>query len=1130
MIFVEEKTHLKEEHITQNPLLNFEQLEASNPDNSVWVSASAGTGKTKILTDRVLRLLINGVKPEKILCITFTKAAAGEMNNRINKELSIWANLSSIKLEERLKTSFGHPPTKEQLTSASHLFHEKLSSVENLKIQTIHSFCQFILGRFPVEAGLSPGFKVIDEYKTEELLKTIRINLIMQACENPRSTLSESLEFIASHIHENTLFDVIKDVIDDRSKFKELFNKFTDAKEYEADLRENFSLKKFEYEQDILEKIFAKVNILDLQYDIQEFDPQLFGKEISILKRYQEFCYLNKHEQNAQYEDFFAIFLTHIGESRKNLFNKKFRTQYPEIDELFDQIKQIIIEAHEQIKSLKLTFFSTHLFTLAKFIISTYEEYKFHHAYLDFDDLIYHTRKLLINSDAKDWVLYKLDGFVEHILVDEAQDTNAEQWQIIEALAKEFYSGATAAETNRTLFVVGDEKQSIYSFQGADPNSFIAMNGYFKDRIQAADKKFSNIDLSWSYRSLEAINIAVAKVFHKLQETNTQLFSGQNLNMKCFRQGGGGRIEVWPLVHSQKQDLDVTWPLPDKYEDFDTANILLAKTIAQYINLQINSKKYILSQKRTINASDFIILVKQRDAFSQYVIQELSRLNVKVAGIDRMKLTDSLAIKDLICLAKFVLLPQDDLNLACLLKSPFIGISETLLYEIAVERNKKSLWETLNILKNTQRNILEVVDILGKFIDIYNHHLLTEFFTLILEALGYREKLLIACGIDTGEIINEFLDLVANFERDNASNLQAFILWIESSNVEIKRDLEYGESVRVMTVHGSKGLQAPVVILADTTRLGNMRQKILWTKETKLLWPGYAANENVQYKELQDSYKQKDYLEYLRLLYVAMTRAEDELIIFGSSEREEVSENCWYQIIKEALSDVMLKSPLPGELLPYFTKQKEFFYLDMYGNRKIPIESFKSSKEQKYIPLIDITPKYSPSIIESIALSVSPLQSRYATEYGTVIHKLLEIFFTSKDGNKVVNHPLLEHLPQNQAAGAAKKIQQVTDLPEIRELFRYDLKCEVTVGVKSHENALLGRIDLLAVNDKEVIIIDYKTDTKVPVSTYEVPFEYKEQLKHYKKIMSHIYKDKILRTQIFWFENLQFMELKEQDL
>jgi ATP-dependent helicase/nuclease subunit A len=1105
------------------PNLNYEQLQASDPNSSVWVSASAGTGKTKILTDRVLRLLISGVKPEKILCITFTKAAAGEMNNRINKELSVWANLSSIKLEERLRSSFGYSPSREQLNLAAQLFHEKLSSVESLKIQTIHSFCQFILGRFPVEAGISPGFKVIDEYKTAELLKEIRINLILQASEEPESELGQSLEFIASHLHENTIYEIIKEVVSSRGKFKELFNKFSDSSAYEVKLKQNFLLQEYKAEEDLIERLIKDIELLNINYRLSEFDQELFEKEYSVLARYYDYSCLSFEDKITKFEDFYEIFLTQTGSPRKSLFNKKFRQQYPDLDEQFNKAMALVVNIHEQIKTLKLISFSKHLFSLASYVINNYEEYKFNHSYLDFDDLIYHTSKLLTNSDAREWVLYKLDGFVEHILVDEAQDTNVEQWQIIEALAREFYAGATASETNRTLFVVGDEKQSIYSFQGADPSSFMAMNSYFKDKMHSADKKFTTIDLSWSYRSLDAINIAVTKVFDHLQKTNPSLFVSHNLDMKCFRQGGGGRIEIWPLIVGPKNHVSETWPLPEKYEEFDTTDFLLAQAIAQYIHTQIASNKYIQSKKRTINSSDFIILVKQRDEFSQQVIKELNKLKVKVAGIDRMSLIDNLAIKDLIALAKFVLLPEDDLNLACLLKSPFIGLPENSLYKIAVNRNKKTIWQALHEEENHALGE-KILQILENFIELYKSSNLTNFFSLILDAQGFREKLLIECGSEAGEVINEFLDLVTNFEKENGSNLQEFVIWIENSNIEIKRDLEQGDSLRVMTVHGSKGLQAPFVILADTTRIGRQKPKLLWTEQNWLLWPGYSANENKYYKELEEEYKSKDYQEYLRLLYVAMTRAEDELIIFGGSEKEEVADNCWYSLIKNGLKDIAAIEEIPANFAKYWGEGGKFLSFDMYPEKKVHDAATPLMQDKKYIPLIDTAPKFKLKPDNPQRIALSPLYSRKATEYGTIIHKILEAFFLSKNADIIKNHPLITRLTHKQARGAKEKLENIPYLAEVKSLLNYNLKCEVTVGMNKENNSLLGRLDLLAINENEAIIIDYKTDSLVPNSELEVPIEYREQLAHYKKIISELYPNKIIRTKIFWFENLSFME------
>ena len=744
-------------------IINEAQILASDPSISAWVSASAGTGKTRILTNRVLRLMLDGVATNKILCLTFTKAAAKEMENRINDNLLLWQQLEQYDLISSLNQVLGRDPTKAEITLAPKLFKTQINAVLPIKIQTIHSFCQYILDKFPLEAKVAPGFKVIDEFKSAEIINNIRIDIISNA-EQHNINLKNAIEFIAGNLHEIKIAALIEKIVQDKVKFLNLFEKYYALEDYQKALEDDF----LGVDIDIASIKLEKLPIFDAE-----------GNDLLKIEKYNDIV------ENSSIDEILNFFLTQEFEPRKSLLTKKWSKNHSAEYENLISIQQIVLQYLEYQKSKNLIEYSCHLFMIAKYILDDYEYYKRIFGYLDYDDLIIKTRNLLINSDSKEWVLYKLDGGLEHILLDEAQDTSKEQWEIIEAIASEFYSGFTRSDKNRTLFVVGDEKQSIYSFQGADPSCYSAMNGYFLAQMSAAEKIYKNINLEISYRSTEEINQFVTNIFSEMSDF-------PSTSIVTHRIGDSGSVEIWPTIFGESEEV-AAWPLPIETENI-SAYEKLAEKIAEYI------KSVLISNPNDFNPGDFLVLVRKRSDFVNSLIKQLENHKIKVAGIDRMRIMENIVALDILSLAQFVLLPEDDLNLAELLKSPFVGLSEELLADLCMNRAEASLYQY--IIMNHE-SIAQKLDF---FLQKYMTSSLTQFFFEILEIDGFREKIVADQGTLAHDVINEFLDLSHSFQRNEQNSMQNFVFWLKNSKIELKRDLESRDSVRIMTVHGSKGV------------------------------------------------------------------------------------------------------------------------------------------------------------------------------------------------------------------------------------------------------------------------------------------------------------------------------------
>ncbi|MBP7189717.1 MAG: UvrD-helicase domain-containing protein, partial [Rickettsiaceae bacterium] len=573
---------------------NKQQLKSSDPSRSVWVSASAGTGKTKVLTDRVLKLLLSNVSPHKILCLTFTKAAATEMLSRINNELKTWSCSSNEFLLQRLYILLGREATSEELSLSKKLFNILLKSSNFVQIQTIHGFCQSLLRLFPLEACLAPGFEVIDEIKASDLIEKVSHRIFANITSEE---MDETARFMETNIHDTSLITLQSEIINSRVKFKGLIDHFQNGENYASYLAQQMSIEKSkeEYFEDFANFIDG-VGLID----------QDLGGESAVA--YNSYFFLAKNERISSFDHLKIAFLTKLGEMRKKLIPREIVKEHPDLEEKLRNIQTAVFELDQNIKSISLINASKHLFVLSKSLITEYENEKKYQGYLDYDDLIYYSLRLLSDSEFREWVLYKLDGGIEHILIDESQDTSPQQWKIIASLMQEFYSGGD--ERGRTIFVVGDEKQSIYSFQGADINTFKGMKEFLHYNMTQSLKAYENIDLASSYRSTFSVIDFVHKTFEKVTHLYGDIFPN-GVSLECFRSDSPGRVELWPSICSEEEE-DLFWPEFNRSSPTETSSQLMSKAIAKYIKNQMDSGVILASTKRKISAGDIMILVRKR--------------------------------------------------------------------------------------------------------------------------------------------------------------------------------------------------------------------------------------------------------------------------------------------------------------------------------------------------------------------------------------------------------------------------------------------------------------------------------------------------------------------------------------
>lgn len=921
------------------------QARASRPDASVWVSANAGAGKTHVLKMRVLRLLLSGAEPSRILCLTYTNAAAAEMAQRVFAELATWATLSATGLEATLHQLIGRVPTPEETARARQLFARVIEAPGGLTIKTIHGFCERLLQRFPLEAGLAPGFETLDDQTALALQKAAMSETLIAATRGTDSTLSESLRTAIAFAAEERFVDVMRATLDSRvrSALAEMvaFASAYAAADPGADLidlylRAKLNVSKKATPQTIAAQIAALLSNDDLSYAAQVLDggsttDRKLAAALTLARKSASERVRNAHLETA--------FLTKDGAPRSDRYiTKAIREAEPGLCQRLDEVRDRLFELKRDLVTVRAITATRAILNLASHIHANYDRHKAHAAALDFDDLIARAAALLSGEGNAAWVLFKLDGGIDHILVDEAQDTSLRQWKIVQALAGEFFAGSDTRDGPRTIFGVGDEKQSIYSFQGAAPKMFAQAGDRLGGQAIASGSEFFRIPLTLSFRTTKPILDAVDQVFADPARTPGVGKPDAQVEHSALRIGEAGCVEVWPLEVAEASEPAPTFdPLADAPPS--SPHVRIAQRIARQIRHWLDEKTLLESKGRPIEAGDIMVLLRRRKPLGPILVSELKRLSIPVAGADRLALTDHIAVKDLIAVADFVTLPEDDLTLATLLKSPLFERDDDDLTALAPKR-KASLWSALIQAAKTDPRYAEIVETLKRWRAIADRKPPYEFFSQLLDApaahrpeLTYRQCILRRLGPDATDPLDEFLEHALSFDDTDIPSLQGFAHWMRASAFEIKRDMEHGaDQVRIMTAHGAKGLEANIVFLPDTT--GDPRRSpsnpfidLTEAEEDEtanadaesdeepakipaLFWPVAKSSAVPPVAAAKEVRTNADIAESNRLLYVAMTRARDRLYIAGiapktnnknADKAPSAPPNSWYRLIEEGL-------------------------------------------------------------------------------------------------------------------------------------------------------------------------------------------------------------------------------------
>jgi ATP-dependent helicase/nuclease subunit A len=1134
------------------------QRRAARADASVWVGASAGTGKTKVLTDRVLTLLLAGTPPEKILCLTFTKAAAAEMSNRLADKLAVWSTLPDADLLAALEKLLGGPPTGDQTALARRLFARVLDVPGGMKIQTIHSFCQALLRRFPLESGIAPHFEVMDDRDAAEAMAEARDDVLSRARSGTDPELADALATVTGMVHEVKFPDLLAALSGQRGRIRRMFEAHGGLDGAVAAICGVLEVPVGARPQAMRAAACAD-DALDVD-GLRMCCTALASGSAADVKKGDALATFLAADGPARldlFDAYKAVFLTAKDEPRKTLATKKVLEAQPLVGDILATEAARLEHLCAQLKSATVAAATAALLRIADAVLGRYEGWKRVRARMDYDDLIQTARRLLETEGQAAWVLFKLDAGLDHLLIDEAQDTNPDQWAVVRGITKEFFTGVGARDDIvRTVFAVGDRKQSIYSFQGADPDAFEAMRGLFADHVPASGATWDEVPLEFSFRSTPAVLEAVDAVFSTTGSAAQDgvVLPGENVRHIPFRQGQAGVVEVWPpVVPAAAEDPD-PWKPPVERLRADSAQTRLARLVARRIHRMVTDKESLPSANRAIRPGDIMVLVRRRGPFVEDLVRALKELDVEVAGVDRMVLTEQMAVMDLMALGHFLLLPEDDLTLACVLKSPLLGLTEDQLFDLAHHRGPLSLWAALSKRQGRADAFgsayAVLSDLLGRADFLRPHELYAHVLSGPLEG---RRKLLSRLGWEADDPIDEFLSMTLAYERGHAPSLQGFLHWFETGATEIKRDLESGDrdAVRVMTVHGSKGLQAPVVFLPDTMQMPTQGATLLWHgagEDRLMLWPPGADHADAVSKELKEAEKAAREREYRRLLYVAMTRAEDRLVVCGWETRKNRSEGCWYNLIRSALDPIAAAVEDPFLAAMGETEGTEVLRLsgsqtakpdrekearETVDHHRDPPPWLRRAPEAEPRPPRPLTPSAptveDPPVRSPVGQDATAERVRF--QRGRLIHRLLQSLPDISDdtaraeaARRYLARPAWQLGPNEQEAIAAETLAVLSE-PSFSALFGPNSRAEVPVVGLVGRHIVSGQVDRLVVTEDEVLVVDYKTNRPPPLHVSDVAEGYLRQMAAYRGALADLYPGRPVRCVLLWTDGPRVMEL-----
>ena len=1110
-----------------------EQSQASDPAVSAFVEASAGSGKTKLLTDRMLRLMLGGSHPSRIQCLTFTKAAAAEMALRLQHRLGEWVTLEQAELDARL-IELKVEPTDAARGTARALFADVLDLPGGMRIGTIHAFCQSLLRRFPLEAAISPHFQLVEETEAEAEMRSARENVLAAA--DPAA-----VAVVAGLLRADEFAGLVQVLQGQRARLAPLLALPDSARD--ALIRQAAGCKAASDAEVLAGGVVwsgdAEVRrVLDLAQahgsaGVREKALRMIG-----------WLMLPAALRQAHWDDWLSELFTKGGAPRALSAFAADR-----LDKLHPDIRAVMMEEQERAwfiedarRAVRCAVATAALLRLAAPALDAYEAQKQRAGLLDYSDLIGRTERLLQDPGAA-WVLYKLDGGIDHLLLDEVQDTAPEQWRIAHRLTEEFFAGLGARDAvrPRTFFAVGDPKQSIYSFQGANPAEFVRSQQEMAGRVGLSGQVWRSVRLEVSFRSTAPVLALVDAVFAEAEAAAGVAEAG-TLRHVADRAGAAGRVELWPLAPAPEKQAPIDWTVPDENLGLVSAPQLLADGVAGAVRALLDSGDHLESQGRALEAGDVLVLVRRRGAFATALVRALKAKGVPVAGLDRLALTEQIAVQDLLAACDAVLLPEDDLAVACVLTSPLGGLTDDSLMQLAMGRPGR-LFDTLRGRAGERPDWAAAWRFLSRLAQRADygspHALLTE----ALGVLGGRARLLARLGAEAAEPIDELLNAALDYTRLHPPSLQGFVQWLRRSGAEVKREAGgAGSVVRVMTAHGAKGLQAPLVILPDTTGLPPDREPLAWCASGGVEVPLWSPRAELRCAAAVRSLEAARTLrmrEYNRLLYVALTRAEDRLVVCGWESGKQTPETSWYAMVRRGFDALdadyePFRGPWGGEMRVVRSDQ-----LDAPRRRAAagtaadaPLPGWAGrpgqwtparAPEEPLLPSPLAPSRPTGAAFGPVPPALSPLLAGPGPRFarGNAVHALLQHLPAAPEAGRAAaaaRYLARAGVPEADRAGLAAQVLAVLAHPALRPLFGPAGRAEQPLSGLVGGQVVSGVVDRMAVLPDRVLLADFKTGRAAPDRVEETPARYLRQLAAYRAVLRGLFPGRPVQCALVWTE------------
>jgi ATP-dependent helicase/nuclease subunit A len=1071
---------------------------------------------------------------------------------RLQKTLGRWVTMPHEALAKALR-DLQVEPTEAACRTARALFAKVLDLPGGMRIGTIHAFSQSLLRRFPLEAAISPHFQLVDDRDADDALTEAREDMLANA---GSPAMQAALRALAGLASAEAFGNHVKTLQTDRRRLQDALAL---GPELERAQRRVLGVTAPDEDSLIADAAewLGEAALREAAAAVLANSPRTVGERAAGIL---DWLAQDSAHRQANWSDWCELFLKKDGQpcAPSTLVGKAFATTPQVIDRYLEEADRII-RIEDARAAIRLAAVSGALAALAGPVASGYAQRKDEAGLLDYDDLIDRTRTLLFNPGAT-WVLYKLDGGLDHLLLDEVQDTAPQQWRIAHALTEEFFAGAGARDRTRTVFAVGDRKQSIYSFQGADTGEFDRSHDELGRRVRTSGQVFHDVGLDVSFRSTAPVLALVDAVFADPLARPGVVGPGDVLTHYADRAGHAGLVEVWPLAPQPDPAPHRPWTVPEQNQSQTSARQLLADTLADWIRDQTDGSVLLESKGRPLSAGDVLILVRRRDEFARALVRALKTRGVPVAGLDRMVLTDQPAVQDLMALADALLLPSDDLTFACVLTSPLGGLSDDELAELAMDR-PGSLWEALRDRADERPGWRRAADFFAQLLARVDYVSPYALFAEALGPFGGRARLFARLGPEAAEPVDELLNAALTYSRRHPPSLQGFLHWLRRSGAEVKREAEAaGNLVRIMTVHGAKGLQAPLVIVPDTSGLPKDDGTIVWAEDsvTDRAVPLWAPRKEFRcdaLDRLRAAGRQRQMEEHNRLLYVALTRAEDRLLVCGWRGAHAPKDECWHSLVRRGFeaagAEIEMFGPWDGEVLRLRSPQTApadapavVARADHGGDSPGWIGAAPSWVPAPPPPEPPRPVPLAPSRPEGVELGAvpaaeSPLAERDAGgnrfRRGQLIHSLLQHLPALAAGERreaairFLDKPAHE-LPAGEAERIAAEVLAVMAHPDLAPLFGADSRAEVPLTGVVGDVVVGGLVDRLVVLPDRVLVADFKTNRRPPVRLEDTPVMYLRQMASYRAVLRAIFPGRTVLCALIWTRDVRVAMLPDEIL